>query len=189
MQVVEAEARYAGLQGAIVVLLRSMVSQEKALRGELGHLASELDASMSTQCAASCGALCACTPTSRSGQQVSQQSQAGNGYSGAERPSGGPAERRECRQGSGQGAGQAGRAAGSVRQKLRQLSIASAPSERAAREMRDLLYPVPSTGDISTALGDSSSSQAEAHMDESQGALVAWLQAARASDAGYARPD
>ena len=49
LQLLEAEARHTGLQGAIVVVLRSMMGQEKSLREELGQLAAELDASLSAR--------------------------------------------------------------------------------------------------------------------------------------------
>ena len=46
LQLAEAEARHTGLQGAVVVVLRSMMGQENSLRKELGQLAAELDASL-----------------------------------------------------------------------------------------------------------------------------------------------
>ena len=58
LQLAVAEARHAGLQGALVVVLRSMMGQERGTREELGHLAAELDASLSAQIDSSCHCSC-----------------------------------------------------------------------------------------------------------------------------------
>ena len=47
-----------GLQGALVVVLRSMMGQERGTREELGRLAVELDASLSAQTESSCHCSC-----------------------------------------------------------------------------------------------------------------------------------
>ena len=58
LQLAVADARHAGLQGALVVVLRSMMGQERGTREELGHLAAELDASLSAQTDSSCHCSC-----------------------------------------------------------------------------------------------------------------------------------
>ena len=58
LQLAVAEARHAGLQGALVVVLRSMMGQERGLREELGHLAADLDASLFAQNDSSCHCSC-----------------------------------------------------------------------------------------------------------------------------------
>ena len=58
LQLAAAEARHAGLQGALVVVLRSMMGQERDLREELGHLAAELDAGLLAQTDSACHCSC-----------------------------------------------------------------------------------------------------------------------------------
>ena len=49
LQLAKVEAQHTGFQGAVVVVLRSMMAQERSLREDLGDLASELEASLPVQ--------------------------------------------------------------------------------------------------------------------------------------------
>lgn len=159
LQVAEVEAQHTGLQGAVVVVLRSMMAQERTLREELGQLASDLGTSMSAQgdpqgrrLASSpaeplvrrrrCNPRKCTTPNTLAGAQ-SMEAAAGCCWQGLEEPD------------------QDGQAARSVGQRLQQLSEASAESVQAASEVMEML-PVPSIREISTALANATCDQVEA---------------------------
>ncbi len=158
-----------------MVVLQSMMAKERSLREELGQLASELGADTSAQgdsqgqppasCPAQasvqqrrCGPRKCTTPnTLAAGAQPGAEAAAGCCWQGLEEPD------------------QDGQAARSVAQRLQQLSEASASSERAASEVAEMLFPVPSIREINTALASSNCSQAEAHMNESLSRMASWL--------------
>lgn len=132
LQLAEAEARYAGLQGALVVILRSMMAREMSLREELARLAGQLSASLSHPADSPCNSC----------PRAARPSGPSSSVSGAE----GLAAGLCCC--CGQIDGQCGQAAWAVAQRLQQLSEAPAPYQQAASEMSDMLFPVPSTAEV-----------------------------------------
>ena len=164
-----------------MVVLRSMMAQERTLREELGQLASELGASVSAQggshgqrsesCSAEplgwprrCGPRKCTTPNTLAGGQ-GLGAAAGCCWQGLEEPD------------------QDGQAARSVAQRLQQLSGAPMESAQAASEVMQMLFPVPSIREISTALASANCSQVEAHLNESLSRMASWLQTANPPDA------
>ena len=176
------EAQHTGFQGAVVIVLRSMMAQERSLREELGDLAADLEASLPAE-ASSQGHRSASCPAESSTQQ----------WSSCRRKCITPntlAEDQLCSDRSAsccwqglEDSDQDGQAARSVAQRLQQLSEATATSAQAAAEVTEMLFPVPSIREVNTALANGKCSQVEAQMDESLSWMASWLHAANSPPA------
>ena len=189
LQVAEVEAQHTGLQGAIVVVLQSMMAKERSLREELAQLASELGADTCPQGDAQGQPSASCPAEAPARQRLCRPRKCTtpNTLAAGAQPPGLKAAAGCCWQGLEEPV-QDGQAARSVAQRLQQLSGASASSERAASEVMEMLFPVPSIREINTALASSNCSQAEADMSESLSRRASWLHDAHLRNARCAAP-
>ncbi len=183
LQLAKVEAQHTGFQGAVVVVLRSMMAQERSLREDLGDLASELEASLPAQADPQGHRSASCPAESSAQQWRSCRKKCTTPNTLAEDHLCSDPSASCCWQGLEEPADRDGQAGRSVAQRLQQLSEATATSVQAASEVTEMLFPVPSIREVNTALANGKSSQVEAQMNESLSWMATWLHAANSPNA------